>query len=664
MKTQKSKNVALCALLSLTAIFFSNPAQAMYPNSRYEMEEEEIQTVQHAPGWKGKEKATESEIHPATPSSVTVNKFADTVNKLVNILERAQVRSDGNQMEDGHETTYHAIDSDLTKLMYETCPPEAKQIIATLKNPRLEKQFPVKTILLVGPSGTGKSTLAKAIAQLSGRKWVFLPTVFLGNEYQKSSEKNLRKKVEEIVEKIKTQNTKKTATEQPERYVIIIDDAQDLNAPKEGRNPDHGIALALWELMDEYKDNPNIVFVGTTNDEKDLPGQLRRRMSIITVPLPDFDRRAKIIRYYRNKLQKQLAATSQENDNPQEESAITLSKDCDAFFKTLADRTEGFAGCYLEKIFSQVGWYMCGRIEKELEKRQKTNENDDVADLKTRAGIIATMLYPGILLKNGLCAVWKKMPNLYSNKQPPIKEEITREDFEQILKAIQKEVKENKEPVWYQKWEDGWQSVLSFAWRDVALPIGLFSINVYLQNRAQNKQMAFQKAQQKESLLAQVCMHLHSYSLQHKAYVGQILGLKMQLLGLGYQDEGIKSQRDANTLAHKTFQEQQDQFDYNRTVAMLTHISHIQDARAARGGADCDCSSCSEEALNCPLVALEQKFPGNRRMFGKAIKEPSPVMQIKPPFKENGLFSETSYPPWRYFPDNFRNMPSKECGKI
>ena len=130
--------------------------------------------------------------------------------------------------------------------------------------------------------------------------------------------------------------------------------------------------------MDEYKDNPNIIFIGTTNDEKDLPGQLRRRMSIITVPLPDFEKRAKIIRYYRDRLQKQIAPdTNQASSSTQKESPITLAKSCDAFFKTLADRTEGFAGCYLEKIFTQVGWYTCGRIEKELEAHQESVEDEE-----------------------------------------------------------------------------------------------------------------------------------------------------------------------------------------------------------------------------------------------------------------------------------------------
>ena len=151
-------------------------------------------------------------------------------------------------------------------------------------------------------------------------------------------------------------------------------------------------------------------------------------------------------------------------------------------------------------------------------------------DLKTRTGIIAAILYPGTLLKNGLCCLWKKLPNLRSKKQAPIKEEITREDFEQVLKAIQKEVKENADPAWYQKWEDGWQPVLTFAWRDVILPIGLFSANAYLQERAQNRQLNVQR----ESMAMQAA----GLGMQNDA-------LTMQRSALGMQGEALGMQRDA-----------------------------------------------------------------------------------------------------------------------
>ena len=389
----------------------------------------------------------------------------------------------------------------------QTCPPKVKRIISVLKEDlKSPVCFPVKAILLVGPPGTGKSTLPQIIAELCGRSWTLIPLIFLGDEFRKSGEQNLRRKIEAIA-----------ALETP--YIIVLDDAHDLNAHSGSQNPDHGIAVALWELMDEYKNNKNIIFVGTTNNKNNIPPQLRDRLVVIEVPLPNAQSRKIIIQFLRDSslvntsqkdtldkstpdiesqpsdnadkstddnlasvFEEDAIPTKQErieivsclrnplnNENAPECSskALIFAKDCDdVFFESLVAKTEGVSVRDLEKLFAYSEWIMIERMDNI---KNKTNKN--------------TVLEPSSLAKKFFGSLWF----LKEETAPSSENKITKADMEQALQEVLQERKENEVPAWYRKWDGGWQIVCSHSLHGIVFPVLSAGIIYAIQAKLQKK---------------------------------------------------------------------------------------------------------------------------------------------------------------------------------
>lgn len=125
-----------------------------------------------------------------------------------------------------------------------------------------------KKLLLVGKSGVGKSMLAKAIAFKAGALIVGRFLSLSGIYAQFKSEKVT------------------TPT------VLIVDNLECMfQDPKE-----MGI---LAGLLDSFKNNPNIFFIGTATNTEKMPDRIRSRFgsSIVKIGEPDFIEREKIFRY-------------------------------------------------------------------------------------------------------------------------------------------------------------------------------------------------------------------------------------------------------------------------------------------------------------------------------------------------------------------------------
>lgn len=95
------------------------------------------------------------------------------------------------------------INDTLAKSVLDNCPPRVKQIrdiwklkVAQYKVDKdlnaFNKRTP-KKLLLVGPAGTGKSTIGKAIAADCGMPYFMYATPFIANEYITSGTQNIRK---------------------------------------------------------------------------------------------------------------------------------------------------------------------------------------------------------------------------------------------------------------------------------------------------------------------------------------------------------------------------------------------------------------------------------------------------------------------------------------
>lgn len=142
---------------------------------------------------------------------------------------------------------------------------------------------PFKGALLVGPPGTGKTALAKAIAKDSG--WAFLDVAGpdLLADFSKIDE--MYRKALEL-----------------RPCVIFIDEGTDLIKDRE-RSPHSGFTNKLLTVIDGFGEAvPDVVFMVATNHGDDVDEAISRRLyRRVDFELPDAQTRASLIRAWSNK---------------------------------------------------------------------------------------------------------------------------------------------------------------------------------------------------------------------------------------------------------------------------------------------------------------------------------------------------------------------------
>lgn len=184
------------------------------------------------------------------------------------------------------------IEKRLCEQLCESAPVKVKDIIAMLSNPQqFDDCLPTK-ILLVGPPGVGKTTLASVIAQKSGRSCLFISAPTLANEYKNSGAQNLQRQIELAI-----------ALDHP--LVIIIDElAALIDHYKDTHNQDANMTETLWIVLDLCATSKNIFVVATANDISKMPEQLKSRFEgqVVEIKLQnDFKSKAKVLRFYLDK---------------------------------------------------------------------------------------------------------------------------------------------------------------------------------------------------------------------------------------------------------------------------------------------------------------------------------------------------------------------------
>ncbi len=185
------------------------------------------------------------------------------------------------------------LDDTLVAHLVESAHPRIKIIIDRLllaksATKSVRSLLTIDKLLLVGPPGVGKSDIAKAIAQIVGRPFIFLKSSLMATEYQNSGAQNLKR----IIDAVK-------AYAKP--CVVILDEIYSLiDKKKNDQKSDQDTAVALWQLIDECSQDKNILFIGTTNSLKDIPEALKSRFSnhIVEIELPDAAMRKHIISFY------------------------------------------------------------------------------------------------------------------------------------------------------------------------------------------------------------------------------------------------------------------------------------------------------------------------------------------------------------------------------
>ena len=199
---------------------------------------------------------------------------------------------------------------------------ELEEVVDFLKNPskytRLGGKLP-KGALLVGPPGTGKTMLAKAIAKEAGVPFFYMS----GAEFDEVFVGVGSRRVRELFEAAK----KNTPS------LIFIDELDAIGSKRSTKDSSyHRMTLnQMLSEMDGFLSSDEVIVIGATNTPKTLdpaltrPGRLDR---IITVDPPDIKGREAIIKMYLDKVKK--------------------SPDISAF--TIAKGLPGFCGADLKNV--------------------------------------------------------------------------------------------------------------------------------------------------------------------------------------------------------------------------------------------------------------------------------------------------------------------------
>lgn len=204
---------------------------------------------------------------------------------------------------------------------------ELSSVVELLKDPDAAKQYgiePPKGILLNGPPGTGKTTLAKVIANQAGLSFFNLQIDEVVSKWVGDSEKNLTRLFESAQSRAPS--------------VIFIDEIDSIAKNRADGTNQHSDSLLnhLLQLIDGVIKRKGIYIIAATNRADLVDPALKRggRLNrVIEVPLPNDFARAQMFKLHLSKLK--------------------LAKPVDC--KQLAVRTAGRSGADIKAICNQAG---------------------------------------------------------------------------------------------------------------------------------------------------------------------------------------------------------------------------------------------------------------------------------------------------------------------
>ncbi|KAG4304961.1 hypothetical protein PORY_001636 [Pneumocystis oryctolagi] len=243
--------------------------------------------------------------------------FAESAGVLRSINKSQDIEASGNNLPDVKFSDICGVDE---------AKEELQEVVDFLKNPQkftsLGGKLP-KGVLLVGPPGTGKTMLAKAVAKEAGVSFFFMS----GSEFDEMYVGIGAKRVRELFNIAKEKSPS----------IVFID---ELDAIGSKRNPKDSayIKQTLNQLLvelDGFSSKEGVVIMAATNFPQSLDPALTRPGRFdkhVVVPLPDVRGRLSILKHHSKK--------------------IKVAQDID--LSVLARGTPGFSGADLQNLVNQA----------------------------------------------------------------------------------------------------------------------------------------------------------------------------------------------------------------------------------------------------------------------------------------------------------------------